>query len=74
MKTFKFLNKNEITWRSYSGTLHPLRTLHYIYLKTLLDAYKTSFTDKLPTQPGNRTNQEWYNILKEELNRRHENI
>ena len=72
MIDFKFLTKNEIRWKSYGGQSHPLSSLHTLYLIRLMRVMKCN--EDYPPHNEGRTKEQWYNIFKEELDRRNETI
>ena len=70
MKSFKFLNNNQIKWKSFGGLYHPLHSLSSGYIMRMISVYEFKFREELPPQDDGRTSQEWYKIFKDELKRR----
>ena len=74
MTSFKFLNQNEIRWVSFGGLSHPISSMSTNYIRRLMIAYGLLDLSLFPPQSDNRTTDQWYEILKEELKRRNETI
>ena len=76
MKSFKFLRKGEVKWKSFGGHYHPLRAISSSYISYVMLMLSTEFQyrEELPPQDDGRTSQEWYEIFVKELKRRDASI
>ncbi len=70
MITFKFLTKNEIVWKTYDGTIIPLKQIHTGHIQNIMKCLAGLGNNEIPENYLGRCRAEWYDIFLTELKRR----
>jgi len=70
MITFKFLTKNEIVWKTYDGTIIPLKQIHTGHIQNIMKCLAGLGNMEIPENYLGRCRVEWYDIFLTELKRR----